>query len=308
MRIAIMGAGGVGGYFGAALAKAGQDVTFIARGRHLEAILERGLTIASETGEFTIDPAQATDDPATVGPVDVVLFCVKLYDTGPAAKACLPLIGKDTIVITLQNGVESVEDLARIVGSDRVVGGAVYIVVSIVAPGVIRRTGPSDLMEIGVPDTVGGDTAGRFAEVCRGAGINLKVSQNMRRMLWRKFILLAASASMTGLTRQTVGVVREDPVMREMMIASIAETAAVGRALDVDFADDVEQSVLYQLDNVVGAGAKSSQLVDLEHGRRLELEWLSGAIHKLGRKTGVPTPVHTAAYAALKPFAGGGGA
>lgn len=305
MRIAIMGAGGVGGYFGARLAMAGEDVTFIARGPHLEAIRERGLTVVSDSEEFTVAPAKATEDTASLGAVDAVLFCVKLYDTAAAAKACLPLIGDNTFILTFQNGIESVDEISRIVGPGRVLGGAVYIVVSIAGPGVIRRTGPSDLMEFGEPGGVITERARNFATVCEGAGLNVNLVADMRRMIWKKFVLISATSSLTALTRQTVGTVREDAVMRGMLIAAIAETVRVARKLGVDLADDIEADTLYQLDHVISRDAKASQLVDLERGARLELEWLSGAVHRLGAKAGVATPVHSTVYAALRPFMNG---
>ena len=305
MRIAIMGAGGVGGYFGAMLARAGEDVTFIARGDHLRAIEAHGLTIDSDDGAFTIVPAQACEDTQSVGTVDAILFCVKLYDTEAAAQACLPMIGDETSIITLQNGVESVDRISGLVGEGRVLGGAVYIVVNIERPGVIRRTGPSDLMEFSEPDGTLSTRATRFSDACTHAGLNANLVEDMQRMIWRKFVLISATSALTALTRQTVGRVREDPVMRQMMIESIRETVTVANALGVNLPEDIEEDTVYQLDHVISGDAKASQLVDLERGRRLELEWLSGAIHRLGAKTGIPTPVHSTAYAALRPFAAG---
>ncbi|MFQ5533575.1 MAG: ketopantoate reductase family protein [Sphingomonadales bacterium] len=305
MRIAIMGAGGVGGYYGAALAKAGADVGFIARGAHLDAMRRRGLTVLSDNGAFKVDPVRASADAASIGPVDVVLFCVKLYDTEQAVRACRPLIGDTTIVVTLQNGVESVAVLSAILGPGRVAGGAVYIVSRIESPGIIRRTGPSDLMEIGVPEGGPRDGAEAFVNMGRGAGLNISLVDDMNRMIWGKFILLSASSAMTALTRATIGEVRGDPVMRGVMIKAIQETVRVAHAVGVCLPDGIEKSTLYRLDTVLAADAKASQLVDLERGRRLELEWLSGAIHRLGREAGIETPVHSTVYAALKRFAAG---
>ena len=304
MRIAVMGAGGVGGYFGARLAAAGEDVLFIARGAHLEALKRGGLTLHSEAGDCRIDPAQATDDTASVGVVDAVLFCVKAYDTEVAARACRPLLGPETFIVTLQNGVESVDLISGIVGRACVLGGATYIVSNIEAPGVIRHIGRSDLMELGEPDGPG-PRARAMVGALQNAGVAALLADDMEASLWRKFVFLSATSSLTALTRQTLGVVRSDPVLRDVFKAALRETAAVAEARGVSLPDDLEERIMNTLDTVVAAGAKASQLVDLERGKPLELEWLSGAIHRFGQESGVATPVHSAVYAALKPFAGG---
>ena len=305
MRIAIIGAGAIGGFFGAKLAQAGHDVVFIARGRHLQAMQSRGLTIRGDADETHLVPATARETTEGLAPVDAILFCVKLYDSEPAARACRPLLKDDTLVLTLQNGVESPDVLGAMLGRGRMLGGAAYIVVQIEAPGVIRHTGPSERIEFAAADPETGEDAAAFGAVCRQAGVDAHVGDDMRLLLWNKFVLLSASSSMTALTRRTMGWVRDDPVARETMIAAITETVAVARALGVPLADDIRPRTLEALDHVVGADAKASQLVDLERGKRLELEWLSGAIHRFGRQTGVPTPVHSTVYAALRPFASG---
>ncbi len=304
MRMAIMGAGGVGGYFGARLAAAGEDVVFIARGAHLEALKRDGLTLHSENGDCRVDPAEATDDTAEVGAVDAILFCVKTYDTEVAARACLPLLGPETFVLTLQNGVESVALISGIVGQGRVLGGATYIVSNIEAPGVIRHIGPSALIEVGEPEGPG-PRARALVDALGNAGVEALLADDMEATLWRKFVLLGATSALTALTRQTLGVVRSDPVMRDVFKAAVRETAAVAGARGISLPDDLEDQILDTLDTVIAADAKASQLVDLERGKPLELEWLSGAIHRFGEESGVATPVHSAVYAALKPFAGG---
>ncbi len=308
MRVAIMGCGGVGGFYGAKLARNGVDVTFIARGAHLQAISRNGLTLRDDhdgDSETLINPARAVENPAQAGPVDVILFCVKLPDSTAALEALKPLMGEDTFIVTLQNGVESVGIIEGILGPGRAIGGAVYIVASILEPGVIVRSGPSERMEIAEPDGSRSPRITAFAGLCRDAGIDIHVKDDLGELLWRKFVLLSASSAITALTRQPMGFAQEDPVAGEVVRAAIAETAAVARALGVGLAADIEETAFKTLNFILGADAKSSQLYDLERGKPLELEWLSGAIHRMGKEAGVPTPVHSTTYAALRPFAGG---
>jgi 2-dehydropantoate 2-reductase len=305
VRVAVMGAGAVGGYFGAALARAGEDVALIARGAHLEALRMRGLCVRDGRDAFTVRNFTAVADPRSLDPVDVVLFCVKLYDTEAAARALLPLLGESTYVVTLQNGVDSFDTLSRIVGPQRVVGGITYIVASIEEPGVIRRTGNWARIEVAEPN---GELTARlvgFESMCRAAGIDIELKRDMRQLVWSKFVLLSATSATTALTRQTIGRIRADPLMRWVAETCIAETLAVGRALGVSLGAEIEQAALERLHHGMSDDAKASQLVDLERGKPLELEHLSGAVHRLGRETGVPTPVHTTVYAALKPYVHG---
>lgn len=305
MRVAVMGAGAVGGYFGAALAKAGADVALIARGAHLEALQARGLTIRDASGEFTVPGLQAVGDPAVLEPVDLILFCVKLYDTESAARALLPLVGDSTYVVTLQNGVDSVDTLSRVLGAERIVGGITYIVASVEAPGVIRRTGEWARIEVAEPSGEITPRLRSFERLCRGAGIDVAVKSDMHALLWSKFVPLSATSATTALTRSTIGEIRADPVLAWVAEACVAETLAVGRALGVALGADVEASALELLRHGMSPDAKASQLVDLERGKPLELEHLSGTVHRLGRELGVPTPVHTTVYAALKRYARG---
>lgn len=308
MRVAIMGSGGVGGFYGARLARNGVDVTFIARGAHLQAIAKNGLTLRdldSGNSETVINPARAVEDPAQAGPVDVILFCVKLPDSAAALESLKPLMGEDTFIVTLQNGVDSVGIIERILGPGRAIGGAVYIVASILEPGIIVKSGPSERMEIAEPDGSRSPRLLAFTELCRDAGIDIHVKDDLDELLWRKFILLSASSAITSLTRQPMGFAQKDPVAGEVVKAAIAETAAVARARGVALAADIEDVAFNTLNFILGADAKSSQLYDLERGKPLELEWLSGAIHRMGKEVGVPTPVHSTTYAALRPFTEG---
>lgn len=303
MKFAIMGAGGVGGYYGARLAQAGNDVTFIARGEHLAAMQASGLKIHDRDGDFTINPVSATDDVTAIGPVDVVLMCVKLYDTEAATRQIEPLLTPTSVVVTLQNGVEAPEIVAGVTGAGRTLGGATYISATIEAPGTIRRNNDLTRIEFGEPDGPASDRAIALAETFIAAGLDAATVDDMAALLWSKFVLLAANSGMTALTRQTTGDIRSDPVIREAYLAALGEVTAVGRARGVALAEDIEQRCIDWLDST--APIKASLLVDLERNRRLEVPWLSGAVHRLGKEVGVPTPTHTAIFAALRPFEDG---
>lgn len=311
MRVAIMGCGGVGGFFGVRLAEKGVDVTFIARGAHLEAIRKNGLRLReSDAGgqkETLVNPARVVEKPGDAGAVDVILFCVKLPDSEAALAALKPLLRGDTFIVTLQNGIDSAAMIERVAGPGRVIGGSVYVVSSILQPGVIIKSGPSERMEIAEPDGSPSARARAFEKLCRDAGIDIHLEDNLEELLWRKFILLSASSAITALTRQPMGFAQQDPVAGEVVQAAIAETVRVARARGIKLPGDIEASVLQALNFVVHPDAKASQLIDLERGRPLELEWLSGAIHHMGKAAGVPTPVHSTTYAALRPFAKGRG-
>tara|TARA_Y100001934_G_scaffold149850_1_gene179799 strand:+ start:1661 stop:2575 length:915 start_codon:yes stop_codon:yes gene_type:complete len=303
MRFAIMGAGGVGGYYGACLARAGNDVAFIARGAHLAAMRDKGLLIHDRDGDFTVAPVTATDDNSKLEPVDAVLLCVKLYDVEASAKQIAPLLGPKSIVVTTQNGVEAPEIVNSVIGAGRTLAAATYISATIIEPGAIRRNNDLTHIEIGELDGPASARVDALVEVFKAAGLDARPSDDTAALLWSKFVLLAANSGMTSLIRQDTGVLRDDPVIREAHTAALAEVAAVGRALDVKLADDIEQRCLEWLDQ--NAPIKPSLLVDLEAGKRLEVGWLSGAVHRLGKKAGVPTPTHTAIYAALRPFENG---
>ena len=304
--MAIMGAGGMGGYFGAKLVAAGDDVTFIARGDHLAAMRRTGLQI-SGAENFQVGNLRATDDPARVAPVDAVLFCVKLYDTEIAAVTIKPLLHEQTVVLTVQNGIESSARIDAVIGAGRTLAGAAYFPASIKAPGEIAYLGciaEKPHVAFGEAGAGASERAQALSSVFQAAGIRAEVCVDTELMLWEKFCLMAGTSAATSLTRQTIGVVRSDPDMRALLASAIAEAAQVGRALGVELDADVEQRVLGFLDGNPADG-KSSQLTDLERGRRLELDGLSGALVRLGREHGIPTPTHTSVYAALKPFRDG---
>ena len=303
MRIAVMGAGGVGGYFGAKLAAAGEEVVFVARGAHLAALRERGLRVETNAGEIVLDSAEATDDPASTAPADIILFCVKLYDAEAAAEACRPLLKPGGWIISLQNGVESVERVSAVLGEGRTLGGAAFIGARIEQPGVIVQAGfaADPFITFGAPDGSRPEAAVDFAARSAAAGFRATLVDDMAAALWNKFVVLGPTSALTALTRQPLGPIREDEVMRQALVQAVAETAAVGRALGVDLAEDIEEKSMASLDGLP-AESKASQLLDLERGNRLEVDWLSGALHRLGKQTGVPTPAHSTVYAALRPF------
>jgi 2-dehydropantoate 2-reductase len=306
MRIAVMGSGGVGGYFGGRLAAAGQDVTFIARGAHLDTLRQRGLRIISALGDATIAPAQATDDPAEVGPVDLVLFTVKLYDTEAAADAIRPLVGPDTGVVTFQNGITGTEVLARKLGGEHVLGGVAKIAAVVAEPGVVRNTGTFAELVFGELD---GRPSARVAALAAGleaAGVKHSVSDDMRREIWDKMVFLSTFAGVTSLLRLPIGPIRSDPDTRRLLRDGLAETLAVARAENVGLPEDVVDRILGLIDGLPYEG-KSSMLHDLEAGRRLEVAWLSGTIARLGRERSVATPTHALIATALKLHADGRG-
>jgi 2-dehydropantoate 2-reductase len=301
MRIAVIGAGGVGGGFGAALAKAGADVTFVARGKHLDAMLTRGLVVKGGRGETHLVPTRATDDPAKIDKVDVVLFCVKLWDVESAGAQIKPLIGPETAVIPLQNGIDAAERLIPILGAAAVMGGVAQISASITEPGVITQVGTFMRMIFGELDGRRTKRGEEFLALCQKAGFDATLSEAITTELWMKFILLATNASITAATRQPVGRLRDDPDIRPVIVAAFKEVIEVGRASGVTLPADALDRILDFIGHAPPA-MKASMALDLERGNRLELPWLGGKVVELGRKLSVPTPVHGMMYALLKPY------
>ena len=303
MKIAIFGSGGVGGYFGGKLAASGEDVTFLARGAHLAAMQNDGLHITSPLGDVHLPRVQATDRPQAVGPVDVVLFTVKLYDVDASAATLAPMIGPNTVVITLQNGVDAVDMVAKHVGADHVAGGAAYIVVVIDKPGHLRHTTAQQLV-FGERDGRRSDRLVAFEQAGIKAGFQAKASTDVEADLWTKFVRLATWSGMTTVTRSPMGVVRDTPATYEMMMAAIQEVIDVGTAKGVKFPPDLMDGTLKLIKNFP-ANSKSSMLEDFERGRPLELPWLSGAVVRIGKEVGVPTPIHHFITTVLTPFVNG---
>jgi 2-dehydropantoate 2-reductase len=299
MRIAVMAAGAVGGYFGARLAAAGHDVAFIARGAHLDAIRRDGLKVESTLGNLLIKPANVSDDPNAVGPVDIVLFAVKLWDTEKAGGQARPLIGERTRLITFQNGIDAVERLAPILGADRVAGGAAYIATVISAPGVISHTSPFARIRFGRSGGKADPELAAFAETAAKAGIDVTLSDNIDVDLWKKFVFLVALSGATAATRQPVGPIRADPDTRAFFHDLMREVVAVARARKIDLPlEFVDEQIKFG--DAAPEGFKASMLHDLERGNRLELDWLSGKVVELGRQLGVATPANEAVYRVLK--------
>ncbi|HEY2874751.1 MAG TPA: 2-dehydropantoate 2-reductase [Reyranella sp.] len=301
MRIAVIGAGGVGGGFGAALAKAGADVTFIARGAHLAAMKSTGLKIEGGRGETHLVPTQATDDPKTVGPVDYVLFCVKLWDVESAGEHIKPLVGPSTAVIPLQNGIDAPERLVPILGKQAVMGGVAQISASIVAPGVIRQVGTFMRLLFGELDGSPSARGEALRAMCAKAGFDVTLSDQIVTELWMKFILLATNASVVAVARQPIGKLRDDPDMQPQFVAAYNEVIAVGKARGVKLPADALDRML-AFNKGAPPTMKPSMALDLERGNRIELPWLGGKVVELGRQLGVPTPTHAFMYAALKPY------
>ena len=304
MRIAVIGAGGVGGGFGAALAKAGADVTFLARGAHLAAMRDNGLRVYGDRGETIIRPVQATDDPASIGAVDIVLFCVKLWDIESAGKQIKPLIGPNTAVIPVQNGIDASDRLVPILGASHVMAGTVSISATIEQPALIRQTGEFMAMTFGERDGSVSPRAESFRDLCQNAGFDVLLSTNIAVPIWEKFVLLTAMSGGTAITRQPIGKLRDDPDIFSLFENVARETEAVGRAHGVALPTDVVETQLATIKSAPPY-ARASMAVDLSRGNRLELPWLAGKVVELGRRHGVPTPANAAIFAALKPYANG---
>ena len=300
MRIAAMAAGAVGGYFGARLAAAGHDVFFIARGANLAALQSNGLRIESVHGDLHLPKVNATDDPKSVGPVDIVLFAVKLWDTETAAAQAKPLVGANTRVITLQNGIDSVERMAPIVGAEQTVGGAAYIASVIAAPGVIRHTSQFARVRFGRADKRPDAALQAFADASQAAKLDIGLSADINVELWEKFIFLTAMAGSTSALRANAGQIVADPELLAFYRALMQEAYAVGKAKGVVLDPGFVEARMNYLINKIEPGMKASMAHDLERGNRLELDWLSGKVRDLGRALGIPTPASDTVYTVLK--------
>ena len=303
MRIVVMGAGGTGGYFGAKLARAGEDVTFVARGAHLAAIRADGLRVRSAIeGESTVRVA-AVETLDGQPPADLVLFCVKSFDTERAAEALRPVVGPGTGVLSIQNGVDNEEKIASIVGAGHVLGGSALVFATIEAPGVIRHVLLGRLV-FGEMHGAVSDRARAFLEACERAGIPAQLTADVVRALWEKYVYLVAQSGMTAVTRCPAGVLRAVPETRLMYRRLVDEVVALGAAAGAGLPDGYAEQCMANLD-AVGANAYSSLHHDLVNGKRLELEALQGHAVRLGERHGVPTPMLFAVYAALRPHRDG---
>jgi 2-dehydropantoate 2-reductase len=307
MRFAIVGSGAVGGYFGAKLARNGQEVTFIARGAHLAAIRRDGLSIQSpKLGDFVVHAA-AHDDPAQIGPVDVVLFTVKAYDNRDALALLPPLVGPDSVVLTLQNGVDSVDEVAAAVGEPHVLGGTTYVATALEAPGRIVQTGVHRSIIFG--EAFGDRTrisarVQRLAEIMAPADIEVGPVADGRVPIWDKFVYLAPFSGFTGAARLPIGGIWGDPHVQEMFYAAAREIAALAAAEGVEISQDRFARLKDYMDNIPPT-TRSSLLIDLEMGKRIEVEALQGAAVRRAAKHGLPMPIISTLYAVLRPYAHG---
>jgi 2-dehydropantoate 2-reductase len=282
----------------------GEDVTFIARGDHLDVLRSRGLRVCSQHGDFHVPHVAATADASDVGPADVVMFCVKMWDTETAGEAARPLVGPNTAVISFQNGVHNEDALAPIFGREHVMGGVAYVTSRLAEPGVIEQTSTVARLVFGELDGLLTPRAEAFHRACLGAGIDAQISQTIGNELWTKFVYICAFSGVGSVARSSIGPILRDPDTREMFIACMREVEAVARAKGVELDPEVVSKHL-ALADAFGPGPRSSMLDDLERGNRLEVEWLNGAVARWGRELGIGTPVNQLIYGALKLHAGG---
>ncbi|KPH80983.1 MULTISPECIES: ketopantoate reductase family protein [Bosea] len=304
MRIAIMGSGGVGGYFGARLAANGEDVTFIARGAHLDALRTQGLVIESGQGNVTLPSVAATDDPAAIGSADLVIVGVKLWDTEAAARAILPLVQNGASVVSFQNGVRKDDILRDIVGPKALLGGVTYIAASIARPGVIRHVGTMQKLVFGEFDGAASTRTQAFLDACLGAGIDAQLSPDIGRATWEKFVFLAGLSGATTAMRSSIGPIRKNPRARAFLLGLMQEVVAVGRASGVALAEDFAEDRLAFCDTLPEQ-MTSSMHGDLDRGSKLELPFLGGSVVELGARLGVPTPLNRAVEDILALYQGG---
>ena len=293
MKIAIMGSGGVGGYFGARLVQSGCDVHFIARGAHFAALREHGLKVESGLGEALIKPVKVTDDPRTLPKVDLVFFSVKMWDTESAARSIASLFGPDTGIVSFQNGVQKDEILRGVFGEKAVMGGVGYIATSIARPGVIKHLGTLQRLVFGEYDGSRSSRAEALLAACLKGGIDAELSSDIRRQIWEKFVFLVGLSGTTATTRRPIGAVRANPRTRGFLLDLMREVVAVGRAQGVALDADYAEKRLAFCDTLP-EDMTSSMHHDLERGNPLEVEWLSGDVVRMGEKLGIPTPANRA--------------
>lgn len=303
MRIAAVGAGGVGASFGALLAEAGHEVVLLARGAHLDAIRANGLTV-ERGGERRVLRLSTTDDAAAVGVVDVVLFAVKLWSTEEAGAACRLLVEPGTLVVVLQNGVDGIARLTPLLGREPLIGGVAQISAVIAGPGIVAQRSPFARLIAGEPAGGASERVGRFVEACLGAGIEARMSAAVDTDLWEKFVFIVALSGATALFRSSVGPILADEETRGFVVRLIEEAVAAGRAEGVALAPDQAEQTLGFMRGLP-PGMRASMLDDLERGNRLELPWLQGHVIALGERHGIATPANRAVSLALKPHIAG---
>jgi len=295
MRIAIIGAGGVGGYFGARLQQAGADVHFVARGAHLAAMRRDGLSVESPLGDIRLPRVNVSESPADIGPADIVWLSVKLWDMDAAVESMRPLIRPGTGIISFQNGVQKDDILRAAFGDEAVMGGVAYIATNIDRPGVIKHTGTMQRLIFGEYDGRRSGRAATLLDLCVRGGINAELSEDVRKAIWEKFVFLVGLSGSTTTMRETIGPIRSNPRSRRFLSDLMRETVAVGRALGVALSADFADQRLAFVDGLPDA-MTSSMHHDLKAGKRLEVSWLSGGVAQLGEKAGVATPMNRAVW------------
>lgn len=304
MKMAVMGAGALGCYFGGRIAAAGGDIAFIARGAHLDAMRRDGIRIESPLGDTHIETVTASDDPAEIGPVDCVFFLVKLFDIEAAARQMTPLIGPGTMVVTFQNGVEGAARIGAIAGAERVLDGIAYIPAHISAPGTVHHGGTLARLLFGEADGRPSARTDALLDIMKTAGIDAEIVSDIRARKWQKFVMLSALSATTALTRLPIGPILADPEGAKLFRAALDETVAVGRAECSDLPADAADQAL-EIARGFAPDVRASMAEDLNRGKRIELLDLSGAVVRLGEKHGIDTPTHRVVLRALHPFVGG---
>jgi 2-dehydropantoate 2-reductase len=304
MRIVVMGAGGLGAYFGARLAAAGNDVAFVARGAHLAAMRRDGLVVRSARGDLHLKNLTATDDPASLTPPDIVLFAVKLWDTESAGRQIKPLVRSGTAVISFQNGVQKEEVLAGILSAGAVMGGTSQIGVAIERPGVIAHVGTMAKLTFGEMDGSRSSRAEAFLQACETAGVDAELTGDIQLRLWEKFVFLAAVSGCTTAMRQTIGPIRTNSQTRAFLLDLMREVVVLGRARGIGLPEDHAEQRLAFIDGLPETMTSSMQ-VDLSRGNKLEVPWLSGAVAELAKQSGTAAPLNRAVADILAPYANG---
>ncbi len=300
MRIAVFGTGGVGGYFGGRLAQAGEEVIFIARGEHLRAIQANGLKVDSILGDFVVSPARASDDPHEIGPVEAIITGVKAWQIPQAAQAMRPMVVDPTAVLPLENGVEAPEQLSSVLGGEHVLGGMCQLSAFIARPGYIRHVGIEPFVALGEMDRRRSSRAERLLQAFERAGVKATIPDDIQVAMWVKFLFIAAISGVGAVTRLPVGVFRQLPETREMLIAAMEEIFVLARRRGVELPDDTVEKRLAFIDSI-GASVTASMHRDIIEGRPSELESQNGAVVRMGKELGVPTPVNNFLYASLLP-------
>ena len=307
MRVAVMGAGSIGGYFGGVLARAGNQVLLIARGDHLAAIRSQGLRIKTDAELLTIpcgDNLTATDDPAEVGHVDLALLTVKTYQNDVAIPAMLPMVGEETTILCLQNGIDSYQAAAAAAGPGKVLPGAAYIEAARLGPGAVQQSGSVVRIAFGEPDGSDSQRGREIERILRDAGIYAQFSRDIRATLWTKFLFIATMAGVTSLSRETMAELMPRPEWKKVIVACMREIEGVGRADGIGLGPDIVEKTIAYIEGDL-EDMHASMHADIMAGRPLELEALNGAVVRSGQRVGVPTPINDLIYAALKPFAAG---